>query len=296
MRSEREYMELAFRADTIGPSGDDELERSFRHWVSRWGRLTVPTLQRIVVQTQDEREKRIALAAIGYTESEEALPLLRFYLHHGSLEERFMSAWSLWDNHRELAFSVLSQLLQVDLLSEQFASLDHFWILDKYGCVVHVFGQWRDPRVVVIVRQALRYACRMYQQSIEQRLPPGDVELFDDYLCLLAYILGKHHALDVLTDLDIDDDMRTKLLVLLILGHLQEQTNASLSNASRDVCWNRTHPTRSSVISALEKHFGLQEAECERYLHLFCLKMRLIPTGPDDERHKLVGEDGDFPF
>ncbi|GHO83964.1 hypothetical protein [Dictyobacter formicarum] len=279
MRSEREYMELAFMADTIGPSRGDESEQSFRNWVSRWGKLTIPTLQHIVTHTHDEREKRIALAAIGYAESDESLPFLEPYLHQGSFAERFMSAWSLWDSHRALAFSVLSQLLQVDLLAEKFDTSHLFWIFERYGHFLYALEQWRNPHVIPTLRYAFIYAWKMYQMLEEQRLTSSNdkddkfmVEMFDDYLGTLAYKLGQFHVLGGLTGIDIDDDMRAKLIVLLTLGHFKEQTHTNLMDVSSIICLNTSHSIRSLVISALQERFGLQEAECQEYLDIYCKK------------------------
>ncbi|GCE28542.1 hypothetical protein KDA_40260 [Dictyobacter alpinus] len=282
MRNEKEYMELAFTANRADYVLEYELEDDFREFFTLWGGFDIKTLQQVVIQTQDEKQKRIALAAIGYAQHAESLPFLLPYLYQGPFTVRFMGAWSLWESHRELAFSMLSPLLLVDLLAAKFNSGELLWIFSKYGGVLYDFVQWKDPRIIPLLRQALIATWKMRQVLAEHRLNFGDdwdykfvVESFGEYQDILAKSLGEMHAMGALTGIEFDDIHRAKTMIFLIMGYLHEKIGNQFSSIARDICWEKSHPTRLMVIGVLREKFGLQEDECQSCLNLFCKAMDL---------------------
>lgn len=285
MRSEKEYMELAFRAHSVLYVEDDEIENKFRNFARGWGGFDIPILQQVAVQTQDEDEKLIALAALGFADSSESLSFLQPYLQQGFPMEQFISAWSLWDTHRELAFSVLSQVLQMNLLTAQPGKVHFFWMLAQYSDVLSALEKWKDSRVILTMRQALIAAWDMYKMLVEQmslhknEKMTNDLEMLEKYQGDLAYVLGKFNALGVLTSIQFDDTHRVILIIYLVLGSLHERFDERRFIATvSEFCWTRSHPIRSAIITILEQHFGIDEAEGQSYIDVFCEK-----TLPDAE-------------
>ncbi|GCE23125.1 hypothetical protein [Dictyobacter kobayashii] len=78
-----------------------------------------------------------------------------------------MSALGLWETHRELSFSLLSQLLETNIVtSGEFAHVELFWFLNKRVRVLSFFLQWKDQRVISTLRHSLIVTLEMERQLV----------------------------------------------------------------------------------------------------------------------------------
>lgn len=280
MRNEREYIELAIRTDYLDDYAlDYEIDHSLQKWFTRWGKCDIQTLQQIAAQTRDNKERRVALLAIGFAQHPESCAILQPYLQSTHPEEQLASAIGLWDTHRELSFSILDLLFQTNIFAlDHFDSFDLYWLFSKYHTVLYLFSEWKDSRVIVTIRHALIAVAEMENQFMLHehisRRSGYDKEVLTDLLYHFqlncALMLGKFDAFGSLTGIEMNGDRIKKLMLLIVCGSIMRGSETNILDTVHELKVGESSSTREAFQLILEQQFGLNDAECQLCIRDFC--------------------------
>lgn len=197
-------------------------EQEIDAFVSRWGELGAETFLR-VMREGDEEERLIAIAALGLLEEpwlpEYLLPLLQSPL----VLERWVSAIALGRKKYEGTLPLLAMMLTEFLpLSDERATLRQFeWELcDFWRCtdIVSILIEWNEPSLAPVFRTALLKLWRTL--SIVSEHFRATEDLWCRCQDVLAYGLGKLHAVGALTALDLPEYAIRIALLQMSLGYI----------------------------------------------------------------------------
>lgn len=277
---------------------DDEVDVFLQHWRD--------FKQETLIQVLKEREgvdRVFAIFILGYLAPAEIAPILLPFLHSSQHMERWASAITFGRLKDERVLSALQNMPLEGIFDfgpvlEQAEEQEVFAWYNFHRCsIASIFGNWGDPQLVPVLRQALHTCWQLEQQPGPYAGRWGSIrgqwyELQDR----LAYALGQLGAWGALLDLGLSADRLRIALIYLIIGSLQLHTTVPgivpaffISDLAPSALG---YADKRTVKRLLAQRFGLSEAEQTALLEQFpydCERRLLIEI----ESEKVPGAYGD---
>src|SRR6266702_4036321 len=224
-------------------------EEQIEAFASRWGGLSLDIFQQVLEEGKGE-DRVLAILALGYS----------------GLPERWASALALGEQQQAQARPVLQQMLfeeyWLDLPPSETPGGLWAMLLESWrGHAARLLARWQDPRLVVVLRQALQ-ADWQREQALVARFGSGSpVAYARDSI---AFALGQLGGFGVLLHLEWPAARLRVALLLLVLGSLF--TTGVLHGQNFLIDLEFETPLKAGVRAVLAERFGYTQPEAEVFI------------------------------
>jgi hypothetical protein len=241
-------------------------EEQIEAFASHWGGLSLDIFKQVLEEGKGE-DRVLAILALGSSGLPEAPALLSPLLESPVLPERWASALALGEQQQAQARPVLEQMLfeeyWLDLPPSETPGGLWAMLLEAWrGQAAHLLARWRDPSLVVVLRQALQ-ADWQREQALVARFGSGSPVA---YACdSIAFALGQLGGFGALLHLEWPAARLRIALLHLVLGSLSTTGVLHGQNFLIDLVGFET-PLKAGVRAVLAERFGYTQPEAEVFI------------------------------
>jgi hypothetical protein len=237
-----------------------QYEKHVEAFIQRWGKPSVPAL-RYVLTAGTPEEKVLALLALGYTGTPQAIALVLPSLESPVPLERWASALCLGELKDERALPALIHMLDEFLPPEHHpleheGGLYHSWRMKA----VALLGDWERNNLAPVLRQALTKGWEFEQAEQGKRK-----QVWHAYQDELVYALGREGAFGAFSRLTVSPSRLHFWVVILCCGSLQARTRYGDVLTQLQI----NQELKDEVASTLQHRFGLSMNEQEEYIESY---------------------------
>jgi hypothetical protein len=240
-------------------------EEQIEAFASRWGGFSLDIFTQVLEEGKGE-DRVLAILALGSSGLPEAPALLSPLLESPVLPERWASALALGEQQQAQARPVLEQMLfeeyWEDLPQSEIPTGRRAMLLEAWrGHAARLLARWRDPSLVVVLRQALQ-ADWQREQALVARFGSGSsIPYARD---IIADALGQLGGFGALMHLKWPAARLRVALLHLILGYLSTTGVFHGQDFMADLMFET--PLKAGVRAVLAERFGYTQPEAEVFM------------------------------